>query len=117
MRNYRNLDVWQAAMKLAVEIYRITKLLPDSERWGLTSQMQRASVSIPCNIAEGNGRSGGDYKRFVMIARGSLMELETQIELTVKLGHSSKPQIREAWRLSQRVGMMLTKLAKSLAKE
>jgi four helix bundle protein len=78
---YRALDVWQKAMELATEIYKICAQLPVSERFGLTDQLRRAAVSVPANIAEGYGRGAGDYRRFVQIARGSLMEIETEIEL------------------------------------
>jgi four helix bundle protein len=66
---YRDLDVWQNAMKLVEAVYCIGRDMPDKERFGLTSQMQRAAVSVPSNIAEGHGRGGGDYRRFVLIAR------------------------------------------------
>jgi four helix bundle protein len=75
---YRGLEVWQVSMDLAVEVYQIVKLLPPDERFALSDQLRRAVVSIPANIAEGYGRSMGDYRRFVLIARGSLMELETE---------------------------------------
>lgn len=110
----RNLDVWQRAMDLVEAVYAVTRLLPDSERFGLISQMQRAAVSAPSNIAEGYGRGGRDYRRFVMMARGSVMELETQIEITVRLKLLSREEIREAWDLSQGTAKMLSRLADSL---
>jgi four helix bundle protein len=111
---YRDLDVWQKAMKLVEAVYCIGRDMPDSERFGLTSQMQRAAVSVPSNIAEGYGRGGGDYRRFVLIARGSLMELETQLELAVRLGLAKRDQVAAAWPLTQDVGRMLTRLAAAL---
>ena len=83
---FHDLVVWQKGMKLAKEIYQITRDMPDSEKFGLTSQMRRASVSIPSNIAEGNARRTIlDYIRFLVIARGSLAELETQLILASEL--------------------------------
>jgi len=76
---YRNLRVWEKSMSLCREVYRLTSCFPESERFGLTSQMRRAAVSIPSNIAEGQGRlARREFARFLAIARGSLKELETQ---------------------------------------
>ncbi|MCK9211140.1 MAG: four helix bundle protein [Ignavibacteriaceae bacterium] len=86
IRSYKDLIVWQKSMDLVESIYRITEKLPSKENFGLISQMRRAAVSIPSNIAEGYGRqSRGSYVQFLSIARGSLLELETQIELCVRL--------------------------------
>ena len=80
IRHYRDLEVWQRAMDLVEQVYRIAKTLPAEERYGLTSQIQRAAVSIPANVAEGHGRTHrGDYLHHLSIARGSLAELETQL--------------------------------------
>ncbi|HPD38874.1 MAG TPA: four helix bundle protein [Mesotoga infera] len=94
--NFRNLALWKSSMNLTAEIYKLTKLFPDHERFGLVSQMQRAAVSIPSNIAEGFGReSTKDLIRFFYTSRGSLMELSTQLEISINLGYissdSSKP--------------------------
>ncbi|HLE56431.1 MAG TPA: four helix bundle protein, partial [Rhodothermia bacterium] len=79
MASYRELEVWQKARKLATHIYRKTVRFPRSEWYGLVQQMRRAAVSVACNIAEGHGRdSSRDRTRFLRIARGSLLELETQ---------------------------------------
>jgi four helix bundle protein len=86
IRSYKDLIVWQKSMGLVEVIYRITENLPSKEQFGLISQMRRAAVSIPSNIAEGYGRqSTGSYTQFLSIARGSLLELETQIELCIRL--------------------------------
>jgi len=78
VRSYRDLIVWQKAMDLVVQCYNLTKNFPNSELYGLTSQLRRAAVSIPSNIAEGHGRSSTKaYVNHLMIAHGSLMELET----------------------------------------
>lgn len=111
---YRELVVWQKSMDLVELIYQITASFPDSERFGLSNQLQRAAISIPSNIAEGYGRGGGDYRRHVNIARGSLMEIETQIEIAVRLNYISKDEIKQAWSLSQEIGRMLTKLSQAL---
>ncbi|MGE0376874.1 MAG: four helix bundle protein [Planctomycetaceae bacterium] len=111
---YRELDVWQKAMGLAEHVYELAKALPQAERYGMVSQMQRAAVSVPCNIAEGYGRAGGDYRRHVLIARGSLLELETQLELCVRLKLAERDAVIPIWPLAQDVGKMLTRLAQSL---
>jgi four helix bundle protein len=86
-RLHERLEVWQDSMELVKLIYLFCKTLPDSEKFGLISQMQRAAVSIPSNIAEGAAReSTKDYLRFLAIARGSLAELETQIKICHSLG-------------------------------
>jgi four helix bundle protein len=111
---YRALDVWQNAMNLATEIYKICEQLPSTERFGLTDQLRRAAVSVPANIAEVYGRGAGDFRRHVQIARGSLMEIETEIELCVRVGLIEKSKIIDSWKLAQSVGKMLTKLSRSL---
>ena len=86
VKTFRDLIAWQKAMTLAKEVYRATTQMPDSEKFGLTIQMRRAAVSIPSNIAEGHGReSRADYIRFLRMARGSLMELHTQLILVEEL--------------------------------
>ena len=85
-RKHHDLQVWQLGMKLVKDIYAITKQFPDSEKFGLCSQMQRAAVSIPSNIAEGAARSGDkEFLHFLFIARGSLSELETQVMISKEL--------------------------------
>ena len=89
MRTYEKIRVWQSAMDLVVLIYKATQDFPRSEQFGLVSQMRRASVSVPSNIAEGYGRgSQADRLRFFYIARGSLMELETQIAIAARLAYA-----------------------------
>ena len=88
VRNYRDLIVWQRAMDLVEEIYRATKSWPQSEVYGLISQTQRAAVSVPANIAEGQGRGGDrEFCRHLAIAHGSLRELETHIKIGERLGY------------------------------
>ena len=83
LKNYKELKVWQKSYQMSLEIYRITKVFPKDEQYGLTSQIRRAVVSIPSNIAEGYGRkTTPDYLRALYIAYGSTCELETQILLS-----------------------------------
>ena len=82
MHNFRELKIWQESMELAKDIYKITKLFPDSEKFGLVSQMNRSAVSIPSNISEGSARaSKKEFVHFLNIALGSCFELETQLTL------------------------------------
>ncbi len=84
---YRDLIVWQRAVQMTVEVYHLTDTFPRQEMYGLSSQMRRAAVSVASNIAEGWGRqSDGEYKQFLGIARGSNMELQTQLIIAGKLG-------------------------------
>jgi four helix bundle protein len=87
IKTFKDLVAWQKAMKLATEVYEATSMMPDNEKFGLTSQMRRAAVSVPSNIAEGYGRESlADYLRFLKTAGGSLMELQTQLILAEDLG-------------------------------
>jgi four helix bundle protein len=87
-RSYRDLLVWQKARGLAIEVYRATEKFPKSELYGLTSQVRRASVSIVSNIAEGQGRlTKGEFRHFLGQSRGSLLEMETQLEIASELGY------------------------------
>jgi four helix bundle protein len=92
-QNYKDLIAWQKAMDLVVEVYQATGAFPPDERFGLTNQVRRAAVSVPSNIAEGQGRGPTrDFVRFLCVARGSLQEVETQLILAARLG--SMPQQR-----------------------
>jgi len=115
VRSYRDLVVWQKAMDLVVESYLLSRLLPKFEIWGLASQIQRAAVSVPANIAEGQGREHlGDYVRHLSIANGSLMELETHLLLLIRLNYFAEPDLACALALTAEVGRMLTGLTQSL---
>ncbi len=86
MRKYKDLKIWERSVELATSIYQITTTFPPEEKFGLISQMRRASVSVPSNIAEGAGRSSDkEFKRFLDIAYGSLYELQTQLIISAKL--------------------------------
>ena len=112
---YRDLKVWQRSIDLAESIYRLTAAFPASEAYGLTSQMRGAAVSIPSNTAEGWGRrSRKDYSRFVVMARGSNDELQTQLILAERLGFGDAARISEAAALSEEIGKMLGGLHKFL---
>lgn len=88
MHNFRKMDIWNDSMELVKTIYRICKTFPTDELYGLTSQMQRAAVSVPSNIAEGSGKgSNKDFARFLSISLGSLYELETQVLIAAQLGY------------------------------
>jgi four helix bundle protein len=86
VRTFRDLIAWQRSMELARAIYRETQAMPTTEQYGLTIQMRRAAISIPSNIAEGHGRqSRADFLKYLRISRGSLMELDTQLELATTM--------------------------------
>ena len=108
VRNYRDLVVWQKSMDLVEEVYRLTKLLPKEEIFGVTNQLRRAAFSIPSNIAEGNARySSKEYARFLSIARGSKAETETQLEICVHIRYFKEEQILIALTLCDEIGKML----------
>lgn len=114
---HRDLDVWKLSMKLAREIYRVTLVLPPEEKYGLTSQMRRAAVSIPANIAEGYGReTSGSYLQILRIAQGSARELETMIELAKEIGFLSGRDCDESEDYLRRVLMMLRRLIQSVSR-
>ena len=117
LKTYRDLTVWQKAMDLVVAVYGLSRRLPAEERFGLMSQMQRASVSVPANIAEGYGRiHRGEYVHHLSIARGSLAELETHVAIAVRLQYVAREDAVEVWNLAQEVGKMLSSLIQSLNK-
>jgi four helix bundle protein len=111
IKSYKDLIVWQRGVDLVELIYRITEKLPTKEKFGLISQMQRAAVSIPSNIAEGYGRqSAGSYAQFLSVARGSLFELETQIELCIRLKYIQKTEPEKLLIEITEISKMLTSL-------
>jgi four helix bundle protein len=96
-QSFRNLAVWQRSIELTVAVYRLTSGFPDSEKFGLTSQIRRAAVSVASNIAEGYGRSTrGEYVQFLGHARGSCSEVETQIVIAKALEFGAKEQLQRA---------------------
>ena len=105
---YRDSTTWQKSMRLAAEVYRSTAGFPSEERFGLTNQFRRCAVSIPSNIAEGKGRlTRGELTHFLGVARGSALELQTQLELALMLGFGDKEQIESAHSLACEVVKML----------
>ena len=109
VQSFRDLLVWQKSIKLSVSIYRLTQGFPREELYGLISQIRRAAVSIPSNIAEGHGRLGtGEYRQFLGIARGSNFELQTQLEIARALQYGNPKLIDEAEGLSFEVGKMIS---------
>jgi four helix bundle protein len=114
-KSYRDLLVWRKAMNVAVEAYRITADFPKNEEFGLKSQMRRAALSIPSNIAEGQARNHAkEFVRFIHVALGSLSELETQVDLSVRLEilHASEGDC--FLERCREIGKMLHGLAKSV---
>jgi four helix bundle protein len=106
--SHKDLDVWKKAMRLVLNTYRYTKFFPREETYGLAAQMRRAAVSIPSNIAEGKGRySRKELLQFLVNARGSLLELETQIEIAKDLGYLGEVGEIELAEGASEVGRML----------
>ena len=115
VNSYRELVVWQKAMDLVVEVYRLVKLLPREERYALSDQMRRSAVSTPSNIAEGHTRnSTKEYIQFLSIAKGSNAELQTQLSICSRLGYLSDEQISKVIVLSEEVGKMISSIQKKL---
>ncbi len=115
MKSYRDLIVWQKSMILVTLLYQLTKQFPDDEKFGLTSQIKRSSVSIPSNIAEGYGRSTRkEYIRFLEISRASLYEFQTQLEIAVNLKFIDIIVTKEIFDLGIEVEKMLNSLIRKL---
>ena len=115
IKDFKDLIVWQRAMELVVEVYQLVKKLPKEELFALSDQIRRAVISIPSNIAEGQGRSSlKEFLYFLSIARGSKAELETQLLLCVKINYLNNSDIEKALGLIKEVGKMLNSLQKSL---
>jgi four helix bundle protein len=115
VNSYRDLRVWQKAMDLVVASYEVAKQFPQGELYGLVSQIQKAAVSIPANIAEGHGREHlGDYLHHLSMANGSLMELETHFLLAGRLGYLNGEPMKQLLDQTAEVGRMLAGLIRSL---
>jgi four helix bundle protein len=116
IQSFRDLDVWQKSMNLVEHVYTATENFPRSEEFGLRSQVRRAAVSIPSNIAEGKAVGGQGYRRHVKIALGSDAELQTQLELARRLRLLSTPVADTLLAQAEEVGRMLAGLVKALPK-
>jgi len=115
--SYRDLLAWQKAMELITQIYRVSQKFPSEELYGMVSQMRRAAVSIPSNIAEGQGRlTKGEFIQFLGIARGSLLELETQILVAQNLHYLDEPTLENLLGLTSEVGRLVNGLLGAIKK-
>ena len=118
MKCYRDLVVWQQGVDLVTDIYKISRRFPDDERFALCSQMQRAAVSIPANIAEGHARtSRKEFLHFLSISLGSLAELETHLIIAYKLTYLAENETEEMLNQMDLLGKRIRNLQKSLQKK
>jgi four helix bundle protein len=114
-KSFRNLKVWQRSIDLATAVYKLTADFPREEIYGLSSQLRRASVSIASNLAEGYGRaSKGEFRQFVGMARGSVLELQTQLVIARKLGYGQAVLLETAESLAEEIGKMTWALMQKL---
>jgi four helix bundle protein len=117
IHSFRDLVVWQKSVELVTEIYRLSKKFPKDEVFGLTSQIRRAAVSIPSNIAEGRGKSSkGEFQQCLHHSRGSLAEVETQIIIAQNLGYLTAAETESVMEMIAEVGRLLHGLLTSLKK-
>jgi len=115
VRSYRDLVAWQKAIALVTDVYRCTKSFPKEEIYGLSAQLRRAAVSIPSNIAEGQGRvSTGEFRQFLGHARGSLLEVETQLEIARSLKYLSAEDCTILLKECSEIGRVLNGLMAAL---
>jgi four helix bundle protein len=115
IRSFKELIVWQRSIDLIDDIYRLTHRFPKSEMYGLSSQFQRAAVSVAANIAEGNGRdSTKEYIHHLSFSLGSLAEVETYLVVCVRLGYASQPAVAPIESKADEIGRMLRSLQKAL---
>jgi four helix bundle protein len=114
-RSFRELKVWQRSVELCVAVYKLTADFPHEEIYGLSSQLRRAAVSVASNLAEGYGRaSKGEFRQFVGMARGSVLELQTQMAIAKALGYGREPLLETAVSLSEEIGKMTWALLRKL---
>ena len=115
LRSYRDLEVWRRSIDLAEAIYRASSAWPADERFGLSSQIRRAAVSVPANVAEGAARRGtGEFLQFLGVAKGSLAELETHLILAERLEYLAVQENEKLLALAAEIGRMLSGLTRSL---
>jgi four helix bundle protein len=114
-QSFRDLQVWQKSMQLTVAVYRLSRKFPREEIYGLTSQIRRAAVSVPSNIAEGQGRlNPNEFRQFLGIARGAICEIQTQLEIARLLQFGDPELLSETEQLSHEVGKMIFSFLESL---
>ncbi|MBQ6162942.1 MAG: four helix bundle protein [Clostridia bacterium] len=117
-QNYKQLDIWQKAMDLTDEIYKLIDLLPKEEMFAMSSQLRRATVSVPSNIAEGSGRfSEKEFKQFLSIAKGSLYEVETQLLICIRRDYFKEEDAHTALELCDEISRKITNLVFRLNKQ
>ena len=115
VRNYKDLIVWQKAMDLVIDCYDSSRCFPTYEKFGLSSQLQRSAVSVPANIAEGQGRQHtAEFLNYLSIAYGSLMEVETHIQIAARLGYIEESRCENLLRQTSEIGRLLNGLMRSL---
>lgn len=113
MRDFRKLDIWKNGIELVKQVYLITKKLPSEEKFGLKSQITKAAVSIPSNIAEGCSRNSEiEFKRFLEISMGSLFEVETQLVIIEELGFINSEDLKQLFKLIEKEAKMINSLIK-----
>ena len=116
VKQYSDLIAWQKAMDLVEEVYKITRGFPKEELYGLASQLRRAAVSIPSNIAEGQSRGSREFVHYLSIAHGSLSELETQILIALRLRYVKDEQVMQFTQMANEVGRLINGLSNSIQK-
>jgi four helix bundle protein len=114
IRGFKDLIVWQKAMKLVTSVYELSRAFPKEELYVLSAQIRRAAVSVPSNIAEGHARQGREFVHFLSIARGSLAELETQLQLAVDLGYTTQADVADHFELLDEVRRMCVALGNKI---
>ena len=115
MKSHKDLDVWRLAIDLASDVYEVTKTFPEDERYGMTVQMRRSAISIASNIAEGAARQGDkEFVQFLHIALGSVSELDTQLEIAMRVNLTSVEALKGLQDMAIRINQMLPGLAQSV---
>jgi four helix bundle protein len=117
VKSFRDLVVWQRSVELCLALYKLTRQFPREEVYGLTSQLRRAGVSVASNIAEGFGRrSRSDYRSFLRVARGSVLEVQTQLVIALELQYGEQGKIREVEGTAEEVSRMLWVLIEKIGR-
>jgi four helix bundle protein len=115
MRPHQKLELWKKAVDFVVKIYKVTESFPKDERFGLTSQLRRASVSIVANVAEGAGRrSTKEFRQFLSHSQGSASEVDTELIISARLGYLSEADLESLLRDLNEIGSMITGLSRKL---